>query len=157
MTVFWDVALAASIIKAITLMMKASGTSETLKNFYQTTQHNIPGDSHLHTCCRENLKSHWLLILFISTLSHWFPVFSYLWTDTTARSLVHLNILIYNTIGNAITAHPKPLPVHSFTLASPSLLLITDLFSFNLHCCNITGRKINAEQSKEQHWYACVL
>jgi hypothetical protein len=27
-------------------------------NFYQTTQCNYPEDSHLHTCCCENLKAH---------------------------------------------------------------------------------------------------
>jgi hypothetical protein len=27
-------------------------------NFYQTTWHNFPEDSHLHTHCHENLKSH---------------------------------------------------------------------------------------------------
>jgi hypothetical protein len=32
--------------------------SETLVNFYQTTRRNNPEGSHLHTCRRENLKSH---------------------------------------------------------------------------------------------------
>jgi hypothetical protein len=50
MTVFWDVAIA--------LMMGAASTSETSINIYQTTRHNIPDDSHLRTCRRENLKSH---------------------------------------------------------------------------------------------------
>jgi hypothetical protein len=30
----------------------------TLVNFYQTTRRNNPEDSHIHTCHRENLKSH---------------------------------------------------------------------------------------------------
>jgi hypothetical protein len=38
--------LAASIFKAIALMMEAARTSE-LVNFFQTTLHNIPEDSHL--------------------------------------------------------------------------------------------------------------
>jgi hypothetical protein len=38
--------------------MEAASTSETAVNFYQTTQHNNPEDSHLHTCHHENLKSH---------------------------------------------------------------------------------------------------
>jgi hypothetical protein len=42
----------------IALMMEAASTSETLVNFYQATRRNIPEDSHLHTCRRENLKSH---------------------------------------------------------------------------------------------------
>jgi hypothetical protein len=46
--------LAASIIRAVT---ETASTSETLVNFYQTTQHNNPEDSHLHTHCCENLKS----------------------------------------------------------------------------------------------------
>jgi hypothetical protein len=37
----------------------SSSSSEMLANFYQTTQRNIPEDSHLHTRCRENLKSHY--------------------------------------------------------------------------------------------------
>jgi hypothetical protein len=41
----------------IFLMMEAVSTSETPVNFYETTQRNIPEDSHLHTRCRENLKS----------------------------------------------------------------------------------------------------
>jgi hypothetical protein len=36
--------LAAAIIA---LMMEAASTSETLVNFYQTTRHNKPEDSHL--------------------------------------------------------------------------------------------------------------
>jgi hypothetical protein len=52
--------LTASTIKAIIIaqMMDAASTSETSVNFYQTTRRNIPEDSHLHTRCRENLKSH---------------------------------------------------------------------------------------------------
>jgi hypothetical protein len=38
--------LAASIIRA--MMMEAASISETSVNFYQTTQRNIPEDSHLH-------------------------------------------------------------------------------------------------------------
>jgi hypothetical protein len=41
----------------ITLMIGAAGTSETSVNFYQTTLHNNPEDSHLHACRCENLKS----------------------------------------------------------------------------------------------------
>jgi hypothetical protein len=37
-------------------MMEAARTSETLVNFYQTTRHYNPEDSHLHTHRRENLK-----------------------------------------------------------------------------------------------------
>jgi hypothetical protein len=36
--------LAASIMRP---MMEAASTSETSVNFYKTTQHNIPEDSHL--------------------------------------------------------------------------------------------------------------
>jgi hypothetical protein len=39
------------------LMMEAVSTSEMLVNFYQTTLHNIPEDSHPDTCHHENLKS----------------------------------------------------------------------------------------------------
>jgi hypothetical protein len=39
-------------------MMEAASISETLVNFYWTTQHNNPENSHLHTRHCENLKSH---------------------------------------------------------------------------------------------------
>jgi hypothetical protein len=42
----------------IALIMEAASTFETSTNFYQTACRNIPEDSHLHTCRRENLKSH---------------------------------------------------------------------------------------------------
>jgi hypothetical protein len=42
----------------IALMMEAARTSETLVNFYQTTPHYNPEDSHLCTHRRENLKSY---------------------------------------------------------------------------------------------------
>jgi hypothetical protein len=51
--------LTASIIRAIiALMMEAASTSETSVTFYQTTRHNKPGGSHIHTRRRENLKYH---------------------------------------------------------------------------------------------------
>jgi hypothetical protein len=50
---------AASIIRA--LLMGVASTSETSVHIYQTTQHNNPEDSHLHTRRRDNLKSHLLL------------------------------------------------------------------------------------------------
>jgi hypothetical protein len=37
--------------------MEAVRTSETSVSIYQTTRRNIPEDSHLHTCRRENLRS----------------------------------------------------------------------------------------------------
>jgi hypothetical protein len=39
-------------------MKEAIQTSETLVKFYQSTWHYNPEDSHLHTHCHENLKSH---------------------------------------------------------------------------------------------------
>jgi hypothetical protein len=39
-------------------MIEAASTSETSVNFCQTTRRYIPEGSHLHTCRRENLKSH---------------------------------------------------------------------------------------------------
>jgi hypothetical protein len=47
--------LAASII---TLTMEAASTSETSATFCQTTGRNNQEDSHLHTRCREDTKSH---------------------------------------------------------------------------------------------------
>jgi hypothetical protein len=62
--VFWVVLLCIQVkvyqqsFRATALMMEAANTSETSVNFYQTTQRNNPEDSHLHTFCYENLKSH---------------------------------------------------------------------------------------------------
>jgi hypothetical protein len=50
--------LGFSAVEALTLMMEAARTSETLVNFYQTTRRYNPEDSHLHTHRRENLKSY---------------------------------------------------------------------------------------------------
>jgi hypothetical protein len=36
--------------------MEAANTSKTSVSFHQTTRHNVPEDSHLHTRRRENLK-----------------------------------------------------------------------------------------------------
>jgi hypothetical protein len=49
MAVFWDVVPRdlVEVYRLIALMMEASSTSETSKNFYQTTRHSIPDDSHL--------------------------------------------------------------------------------------------------------------
>jgi hypothetical protein len=55
MTIFWD---AAPYMLMITLMMEAVSTSDVSVKFYQTTHHNIPEDSYLHTYCHKNLKSH---------------------------------------------------------------------------------------------------
>jgi hypothetical protein len=51
--------LTASIIRAmmVALMMEAVSTSETSVIFYQTSRHNIPKDSNLHTRRLQNLKS----------------------------------------------------------------------------------------------------
>jgi hypothetical protein len=42
----------------IAMMMEAVGTSETSVNLYETTWRNIPEGYHLHTVCRETMKSH---------------------------------------------------------------------------------------------------
>jgi hypothetical protein len=47
-----------SLMMTINLMMEAERTSETLVNFYQTTQRYNPEDSHLRTHRRENLNSY---------------------------------------------------------------------------------------------------
>jgi hypothetical protein len=43
-------------------MVEALSTSETSVNFYETTRRNIPEDGHIRR--RENLKSHYVQILF---------------------------------------------------------------------------------------------
>jgi hypothetical protein len=47
------------------LMMEAARTSETLVNFYQTTQRYNPEDSHLCTHRHENLKSYLVKMVFM--------------------------------------------------------------------------------------------
>jgi hypothetical protein len=50
--------LAASIIKAMAVIMESASIYETSANFYQTTRSNAPENSHLHTRHRQNLKAH---------------------------------------------------------------------------------------------------
>jgi hypothetical protein len=50
-------------ILLIALMMKAARSSETLVKFYQTTRRYNPGDNHLHTHHRENLKSYYKMVV----------------------------------------------------------------------------------------------
>jgi hypothetical protein len=64
MAVFW-VIVPCSLVEvyrrfrgAHHLMIEAASTSEMLANFYQTTWHYNPEDSHLHTHHHENLKSY---------------------------------------------------------------------------------------------------
>jgi hypothetical protein len=56
---------AASIIRAIDLMMEAAHTSETSVDIRLKTRQYIPEDSELHTRRHENLKSHKLSIVFM--------------------------------------------------------------------------------------------
>jgi hypothetical protein len=52
-------------------MMEALSISGLLVNFYQTTFCNIPEDSHLNTCCHENLKSHLPSLYKNNYFAHW--------------------------------------------------------------------------------------
>jgi hypothetical protein len=55
----------STIQKWRALMMEAVWNCEKSVNFYGTARRNIPEDSHHHTRCRENLKSHAALTSFI--------------------------------------------------------------------------------------------
>jgi hypothetical protein len=61
---FWDVVPCSLVdinqhfIGAYCLHHDVISSSETSVNTYQTTWHNTPQDSHIHTHHRENLKSH---------------------------------------------------------------------------------------------------
>jgi hypothetical protein len=59
-----------SLLWVIALTMEAASTSETTVNLYQTTQHNIPQDSNLHTHRREDLKSRKVYRDFLSPSGH---------------------------------------------------------------------------------------
>jgi hypothetical protein len=50
------------------LMMEAVQTSETLVNSYQSTRRYNPEDSHLHSHCRENLKSSFMTLKMIPAI-----------------------------------------------------------------------------------------
>jgi hypothetical protein len=80
--------LAASIISF--LMIEAASTSETSENFYQTTRHNNPEDSHLHTCHRENLKT------------------QKYWINTNYFRITETNNLLDDMMLNANTIPPAP-------------------------------------------------
>jgi hypothetical protein len=53
MAVFWDV-----VPWSLALMMEAVSTSDMSVTIYQTTQHNIPEDSHIHpqSCSSLNMR-----------------------------------------------------------------------------------------------------
>jgi hypothetical protein len=69
-TAFWDIAPCSPVAvnqrfggvyclhNQVALMMEAVNTSERSVNLYGTTRRNIPEGCHLHSRCRENLKSH---------------------------------------------------------------------------------------------------
>jgi hypothetical protein len=73
--------------KLIALMMKAASTSKTPVSFYQTTWCNIPEDSHLHTRCHENLKSH--------TMKNCFPGMQQEYLQLRNKPYKHSNAEIY--------------------------------------------------------------
>jgi hypothetical protein len=59
-------------------MMTAASASETLLNFYQTLWCNNSENSHLYTCCHENLKSLLLVQFSDNILISWHDILSYL-------------------------------------------------------------------------------
>jgi hypothetical protein len=67
MAVFWVVA-PCSLVE-VALLMEVARTSETLVNFYQTTRHYNPEDSHLRAHRRENLKSYYVSYSLLASLS----------------------------------------------------------------------------------------
>jgi hypothetical protein len=75
--------------------MMAVCTSETSANFYETTRHNIPGDS-LYTRRRDNLKSHMSKegLLFHFKVAY-YPNFCFQGRRKTAKNLSHVNQTAY--------------------------------------------------------------
>jgi hypothetical protein len=77
------------------LMMEAVCTSETSVNFKGTTQHYIPEDSELHTCCRENLKSHTFRILTVKLKAMFLFAFNILHLSTNSVLLFLTSLQIW--------------------------------------------------------------
>jgi hypothetical protein len=80
--------------------MEAVSFSESSVSVYQTTQCNIPEDSHLHTRRRENLRSHIILVVHQSRHE------SYLDSAQSHLDTVHIFTPLF--------------PKHSFTNSLPS-------------------------------------
>jgi hypothetical protein len=81
------------------LMMEAVSSSEMSVSMYQTTRRNIPEDSNINSCYREDLKSHCLLLcnrrpLFDHTLSQFNPVKSYL-SNIPFNIIPHLDLVVF--------------------------------------------------------------
>jgi hypothetical protein len=82
MAVFWVVApcrLVCVYQRLIVLIMEAVQTSKTMANSYRSAWRYTPGDSHLHSHRRENLKSyqvsncfHFQLFLVVQNFRHYF-------------------------------------------------------------------------------------
>jgi hypothetical protein len=89
MAVFWVVMLCSLVeVYRFSLMMDAARTFEILVNFYQTTQHYNPEDSHLHTHHHENLRSKYLY--FTVCLKNFPPLFQiFLWCYVTSCNCSH--------------------------------------------------------------------
>jgi hypothetical protein len=77
-----------SIIRVIALFMEAESASETSVNFYQTTRHNVLDDRNLHTCHRENQKSHKKVV----TLSY------YALYEKTTEQANHMDLVDLGTV-----------------------------------------------------------
>jgi hypothetical protein len=73
MTVFWDVAPCSLVETGRHFSCPDDGGSKYLWNIGQFLPDYIPEDSHLHTCRRENLKSHTAFNLFRIHTSWAFP------------------------------------------------------------------------------------
>jgi hypothetical protein len=92
-------------------MMEAVSSSETPVNVYQTTQCNIPADSHLHTRRRENMKSHKLKNDGHNKQHLLYPV-------PTQQEIVHIFTYYQISVSFALlpTSHLSSQPTNVFTL-----------------------------------------
>jgi hypothetical protein len=62
----------------------AGDTSETSVKFFKTTRHKNPEEGHLHTCLRENIKSHLILCRSFPSLSEECAIVSKTQVDLSA-------------------------------------------------------------------------
>jgi hypothetical protein len=115
----------------IALMMETAGTCETSVKFYQSTQHNNPEDSHLHTHRREKLRSH-IEMSVLRSSSHSGPTVQrkYIHIHARARADTHTR---YNNSPNRRVQFPAC--VGAGLLVTKAIWTCGKHYRFGRTCC----------------------